>query len=69
MTDKTPNPGAAPISNGVNARPRNESIAQTASGLPNDSGSPVEIDEVEVERIKRKLLGEVPEDDTAGRPA
>jgi hypothetical protein len=44
------------ISNGPNARPRNESIGQTAGGLPNDSSDPVEISPEEEQAIARKIL-------------
>lgn len=43
------------ISNGPNARPRNETIAQTGGGLPNDSGQPIEIDPEEERRIEEKI--------------
>lgn len=43
------------ISNGPNARPRDETIAQTGPGLPNDSSAPVEIDEEEARRIEAKI--------------
>lgn len=46
------------VSNGTNARPRNESIAQTAGGLPNDTSHQVEVTDEEVERVERKLKGE-----------
>ena len=46
------------ISTGPNARARDESIAQTATGLPNDSSRAVEIDDEEVRRVERKLKGE-----------
>ncbi len=48
------------ISTGPNSRPRNESIAQTAPGQPDDTSSPVNVDDAEVERIREKL--------TKGRP-
>lgn len=44
-----------PISNGQNARPRDESIAGTAKGLPNDTGKGVEIDEAEAKAMEEKL--------------
>lgn len=44
-----------PISNGQSGRPRDETIAQTGPGLPNDTGRPVEIDEDEARRIEEKL--------------
>ena len=69
MTENTTNRVAASVSNGTNARPRNESIAQTAAGLPNDTSLPVEVDEAEVERVKGKLLGEAPEDEAEGHPS
>lgn len=43
------------ISNGPNARPRNETIAQTGQGLPNDTSRPVEIDEDEAKRIEDRI--------------
>lgn len=46
------------ISNGPNARPRNEPIAQTEHGLPDDTGRPVEITPEEEARIARKILDE-----------
>ena len=46
------------ISIGMNTRARNESIGQTAAGLPNDSSQPIEVDEAEIERITEKLLGD-----------
>ncbi|WP_162596281.1 hypothetical protein [Methylobacterium sp. 17Sr1-1] len=45
----------AKISNGPNARPRDETIAQTGPGLPNDSSSPVAVDEEEAKRIEEKI--------------
>ena len=46
-----------PISDGPNARPRDESIAQSAEGLPNDTSKPIEVDALEEQRIREKLLG------------
>lgn len=69
MTDKTTTHEAASISDGVNARPRNENIGQSAGGLPNDSSAPIEIDEAEAARIKDKLLGEAPEEEAEGHPS
>ncbi|MGE7414314.1 hypothetical protein [Methylobacterium tarhaniae] len=43
------------ISNGPNARPRDETIAQTGPGLPNDSSPPVTVDEAEAKRIEEKI--------------
>jgi hypothetical protein len=50
MTQKT--------STGPNDRPRNAPIGQTGAGLPDDSGSPVEISDEEVERVRQKLTGD-----------
>jgi hypothetical protein len=44
-----------PISDGQSGRPRDETIAQTGRGLPNDTGRPVEVDEAEAERIEKKI--------------
>jgi hypothetical protein len=44
-----------PISDGQSGRPRDETIAQTGRGLPNDTGRPVEIDEDEAARIATKI--------------
>ncbi len=45
-----------PISNGPNARPRDEPIGQTERGLPDDSSQPVEISPEEEARIADKIL-------------
>jgi hypothetical protein len=42
-----------PISDGQSYRPRDETIAQTGRGLPNDTGEPVEVDEAD--RIEKKI--------------
>jgi hypothetical protein len=44
-----------PISDGQSGRPRDETIAQTGRGLPNDTGKPVQVDEAEAERIEKKI--------------
>ncbi|TGD96769.1 hypothetical protein [Methylobacterium nonmethylotrophicum] len=53
--DDTREPRPTKISNGPNARPRDATIAQTGPGLPNDTSSPVEIDEEEARRIEEKI--------------
>jgi hypothetical protein len=45
-----------PISNGPNARPRDEPIGQTNQGLPDDSSLPVEVDPEEEKKIADKIL-------------
>lgn len=40
---------------GLNDRPKDAPIGQTADGLPDDSGQGVEVDEETVERTRRKL--------------
>lgn len=44
-----------PISNGPNARPRDEPIGQSGGGLPDDSSRPVEIDPDEERRIEASI--------------
>lgn len=44
------------ISNGLNARPRNETISQTGGGLPDDTSSPIEISDEEERRIAERIL-------------
>jgi hypothetical protein len=44
-----------PISNGPNARPRDETISQTGRGLPDDSSRPVEIDPEEERKIADQI--------------
>ncbi|SDA11120.1 hypothetical protein SAMN02799622_00531 [Methylobacterium sp. UNC378MF] len=44
-----------PISDGPSYRPRDETIAQTGGGLPNDTGQLVEIDDAEAARIEQKI--------------
>jgi len=46
----------------LNDRPRDASISSTAPGLPDDSSTPVEIDEAEVERMAAKLKGKTAKD-------
>lgn len=44
-----------PISDPQSYRPRDETIAQTGRGLPNDTGEPVKIDEAEAERVEKEI--------------
>lgn len=44
-----------PDSNGTNSRPRDESIAQTERGIPDDSSTPVEISPEEEAKIEKKI--------------
>ena len=46
------------ISDGLNDRSRDETIAQSGGGVPDDSSQPLEIDDAEVERVRRKLVGD-----------
>jgi hypothetical protein len=43
------------ITDGLNDRPKNASIGQSAEGLPDDGGQPVDVDEKTVEATKQKL--------------
>nr|WP_250810606.1 hypothetical protein [Neorhizobium tomejilense] len=60
---------------GLNDRPKSTPIGQTADGLPDDSGRPVQVDEETIERTRRKLsdnsheklLKEVREQEDASR--
>ena len=45
------------ITTGNNDRPKNETIAQTGGGIPDDSSAPVDVDDTEVERVRQKLEG------------
>lgn len=44
------------ISNGPNARPRDEPIGQTEGGIPDDSSKPVDISPDEEAKIAEKIL-------------
>ena len=44
------------ISDGPKARPRDEPIGQSAAGLPDDSGKPVDITSEEEKQIAEKIL-------------
>ncbi|RYG40013.1 hypothetical protein EON79_23330 [bacterium] len=46
------------ITDGANDRAKEAPIGQTARGLPDDSGKPIEVDETEVVRVREKLMGE-----------
>ncbi|HEV7436058.1 MAG TPA: hypothetical protein VGO22_14455 [Pseudorhizobium sp.] len=48
------------ITNGLNDRPRNETIAQSGGGIPDDSSQPVEVDDAEVDRVRDNLSGHSP---------
>jgi hypothetical protein len=43
------------LSNGLNARPKHESIAQSAAGFPNDTSPPIEISADEERRIAERI--------------
>ncbi|OWV65288.1 hypothetical protein ATY76_18685 [Rhizobium sp. R339] len=45
----------AKISTGMNDRPRDETIAESGPGIPDDSGRMVEVTDEEVQRIKSSL--------------
>jgi hypothetical protein len=63
------------LANGLNDRPRNNSIGQTAEGFPDDSGQPVEVDEKTIEATRKKLsedpreklLNEIKQEEDASR--
>ncbi|MBX5135604.1 hypothetical protein CO660_17010 [Rhizobium sp. L9] len=46
----------AKISTGTNDRPRNETIAESGPGIPDDSGQTVEVPDGEARRMKASLL-------------
>ena len=43
------------ITDGLNDRPKDASIAQSGPGLPDDSSQPIEATNEEVERVSAKL--------------
>jgi hypothetical protein len=43
------------ITTGANDRPKDETIAQSGEGLPDDLADPVEVDESAVERARQNL--------------
>lgn len=49
----------AKITDGLNDRPREATVAQSGPGLPDDCSQPIEADEVEAEHIRAKLEGDV----------
>lgn len=58
MSATDPEKAEASISNGPNARPRNEAIGQSAGGVPDDAGRPIDVSEEEAARIEETILGE-----------
>lgn len=46
----------AKISTGTNARPRDETIAESGPGIPDDSGRLVELTDAEIKRVEASLL-------------
>ncbi|MFB2567446.1 hypothetical protein [Rhizobium sp. IMFF44] len=63
------------LSTGLNDRPKDASIGQTAGGFPDDSGKPVDVGDEEIETTRKKiaddprekLLKEVREQEDASR--
>ncbi|WP_312795601.1 hypothetical protein [Tianweitania sp.] len=56
------------ITTGTNDRPKNETIGQSGSGLPDDSGSIIEVSDDQVEAVRAKLgLSESSEDRSPAR--
>jgi hypothetical protein len=47
--------GEKPDSTGPNARPRDETIAQTGPGIPDDTSSPVEVTPEEEKNIEKSI--------------
>lgn len=43
------------ITEGMNDRPRNETIGQSGAGIPDDSGRPVEADDATIGRVGETL--------------
>ncbi|MBY2919143.1 hypothetical protein [Rhizobium leguminosarum] len=46
------------ITEGLNDRPKDSTIAQSGPGLPDDSGQPIEATDQEVERVREKFKGD-----------
>ncbi|HWK66616.1 MAG TPA: hypothetical protein VNS34_16940 [Rhizobiaceae bacterium] len=45
----------AKITTGSNDRPKDETIAQTGSGFPDDTSSPVEVSDQQIKRAEESL--------------
>ena len=43
------------LTNGLNDRPKGETIAQTGAGLPDDTSRPPELDDEEASKIEQKI--------------
>lgn len=56
-------------STGANDRPKDAPIGQTGEGIPDDSGSPVEVDEAEVNRVREKLVDDEDKQEPEGHPS
>jgi hypothetical protein len=50
------------ITDGVNDRSRDDTIAQTGNGIPDDSGNAVEASDEEIARVRSKLGADAPKD-------
>ncbi|MBY2909873.1 hypothetical protein [Rhizobium leguminosarum] len=46
------------ITEGLNDRPKDSTIAQSGPGLPDDSGQPIEATDQKVERVREKFKGD-----------
>jgi hypothetical protein len=43
------------ISTGLNDRPKDSTIAQSGPGLPDDSGTPIEVTDQDAEKLRQNL--------------
>ena len=57
------------ITTGLNDRPKDASIGQSAGGLPDDSGRPIEVDEKDVDAARQKVAGNEGEAETEAHPS
>ena len=55
MPDKTELSKEPPVSNGQSGRPRDETIAQTGGGLPNDTGEAVQVERDLAKKIEARI--------------
>lgn len=46
------------ITDGANDRPKDETIAQTGGGIPDDSSAPIDASDEEIARVRAKLVAD-----------
>lgn len=50
------------LTDGLNDRPKDAPVGQTAEGLPDDTSTPVDVDDKTIDAVRKKLTNDPRED-------